>query len=188
MPACICSALHLYLGQTFVNNCVNDYFAREVTDLRDLLIPTQYGPQLIGGDSSQLGSANISFWAKLKLIKSLRELDADYVIIDLGSNTSFNILDFFLAADSRVVVTTCEPASYLEAYNFIKVGLLRRLNRLFGGESAGLRARRAPGGHGGPPHQLGTRNFSRQFPIGLCPPTKLENFKGISILTLNFEP
>jgi flagellar biosynthesis protein FlhG len=63
-------------------------------------------------------------------------MDADYVIIDLGSNTSFNMLDFFLAADSHLVVTTCEPASYLEAYNFIKVGLLRRLNRLFGGESA----------------------------------------------------
>lgn len=128
--------LHLYLGKTYVRNCINDYFAREVSDLEDLLIPTQYGPQLIGGDSSQLGSANISFWSKLKLIKSLREMDADYVIIDLGSNTSFNILDFFLAADSRLVVTTCEPASYLEAYNFIKVGLLRRLNRLFGGESA----------------------------------------------------
>ena len=99
------------------------------------MIPTKYGPQLIGGDSSQLGSANISFWSKLKLIKALRDLDADYVIIDLGSNTSFNILDFFLAADSRLVVTTCEPAAYLEAYNFIKVGLLRRLNRLFGGES-----------------------------------------------------
>ncbi len=128
--------LHLYLGQTYVKNCVNDYFARTITDLADLTIPTKYGPQLIGGDSSQLGSANISFWSKLKMIKSLRDMDADYVIIDLGSNTSFNILDFFLAADSQLVVTTCEPAAYLEAYNFIKVGLLRRLNRLFGGESA----------------------------------------------------
>jgi len=128
--------LHLYLGQTFVKNCINDYFTRTVANLEDLLLPTAYGPHLIGGDSSQLGSANISFWSKLKLIKSLRNLDADYVIIDLGSNTSFNILDFFLAADAGLVVTTCEPAAYLEAYNFIKVGLLRRLNRLFGGESA----------------------------------------------------
>jgi flagellar biosynthesis protein FlhG len=128
--------LHLYQGQTFVKNCINDYFARTVTNLEELLLPTAYGPQLIGGDSSQLGSANISFWSKVKLIKSLRNLDADYVIIDLGSNTSFNILDFFLAADAGLVVTTCEPAAYLEAYNFIKVGLLRRLNRLFGGESA----------------------------------------------------
>ena len=128
--------LHLYLGHTFINNSINDYFTRTVPHLAELMIPTNYGPQLIGGDSSELGSANITFWAKMKLIKSLRDLDADYVIIDLGSNTSFNILDFFLAADANFVVSTCEPASYLEAYNFIKVGLLRRLNRLFGGESA----------------------------------------------------
>lgn len=129
--------LHLYLGKTFVNKCVNDYFQRTVSNLGDLILPTKFGPCLIGGDSSQLGSANIGFSAKMKLIKSLRELDADYVIIDLGSNTSFNILDFFLAADSHLVVTTCEPAAYLEAYNFIKVGLLRRLNRLFGEENPG---------------------------------------------------
>lgn len=128
--------LHLYLGKTFVKKCINDYFNRTVSSLGELIMPTKFGPLLIGGDSSQLGSANINFSSKMKLIKSLRDMDADYVIIDLGSNTSFNMLDFFLAADSHLVVTTCEPASYLEAYNFIKVGLLRRLNRLFGGESA----------------------------------------------------
>ena len=127
--------LHLYLGKTFVKKCINDYFNRTVPNLGDLMMPTKFGPRLIGGDSSHLGSANISFSSKMKLIKSLRDLDADYVIIDLGSNTSFNMLDFFLAGDSHVVVTTCEPASYLEAYNFIKVGLLRRLNRLFGEET-----------------------------------------------------
>jgi len=130
--------LHLYLGKTFVKKNINDYLSRAVSSLGDIIMPTKFGPQLIGGDSSQLGSANVSFSAKMKLIKSLRELNTDYVIIDLGSNTSFNMLDFFLAADSRLVVTTCEPASYLEAYNFIKVSLLRRLNRLFGEESADL--------------------------------------------------
>ena len=127
--------LHLYLGKMFVKNSINDYINCSVPNLGDLMMATKFGPWLIGGDSSQLGSANISFSSKMKLIKSLREMDADYVILDLGSNTSFNILDFFLAADSNVVVTTCEPASYLEAYNFIKVGLLRRLNRLFGEET-----------------------------------------------------
>jgi flagellar biosynthesis protein FlhG len=127
--------LHLYLGKMFVTNNINDYFNSSVPDLGDLLMSTKFGPWLIGGDSSQLGSANIRFSSKLKLLRSLRELDADYVILDLGSNTSYNILDFFLAADSHVVITTCEPASYLEAYNFIKVGLLRRLNRLFGEET-----------------------------------------------------
>ncbi len=121
--------LHLYLGETRLRASINDFLTGGVSALSDILMASKYGPALIGGDSSQLGSANISFTAKMRLLKSLRGLGADYVIIDLGSDTSFNILDFFLSADIQLILSTCEPASYLEAYNFIKVGLYRRLNR-----------------------------------------------------------
>jgi flagellar biosynthesis protein FlhG len=127
--------LHLYLGETYLKYNVNDFINKTAPSLTDVMTATKYGPWLIGGNSSQLGSSNISFAAKMRLIKSVRNLEADCVIIDLGSDTSFNILDFFLAADIKIVLTTCDPASYLEAYNLIKVGLYRRLNRLFGEES-----------------------------------------------------
>jgi flagellar biosynthesis protein FlhG len=51
--------------------------------------------------------------------------------MDLGGDTTYNILDFFLAADQGFVLTTCEPASYLDAYGFIKTALHRKLTRLF---------------------------------------------------------
>ncbi|OGP71029.1 MAG: hypothetical protein A2Y80_09445, partial [Deltaproteobacteria bacterium RBG_13_58_19] len=127
--------LHLYLGETYLKYNINDFINKTAPSLTDVMTATKYGPWLIGGNSSQLGSSNISFAAKMRLIKSVRNLEADCVIIDLGSDTSFNILDFFLAADIKIVLTTCDPASYLEAYNLIKVGLYRRLNRLFGEES-----------------------------------------------------
>jgi flagellar biosynthesis protein FlhG len=72
---------------------------------------------------------------KLKLMKAIRQLDADIVILDLGGDTSFNIIDFFLSADVGLVTTTCDPAAYLDAYGFLKVALYRRLSRLFGPES-----------------------------------------------------
>jgi len=122
--------LHLYLGATALPASINDYLSGAAASLSDLAWPSRYGPLLIGGDSSKLGSANITFAAKMRLVKALRDLPADFVVMDLGSDTSFNILDFFLAADVRLILTTCEPASYLEAYNFIKVALYRRLNRL----------------------------------------------------------
>ncbi|MEW6388087.1 MAG: P-loop NTPase [Thermodesulfobacteriota bacterium] len=127
--------LHLYLGETYLKFTVNDFINKIAPSLTDVMIATKYGPWLIGGNSSQLGSSNISFAAKMKLIKSLRNLEADCILVDLGSDTSYNILDFFLAADIKIVLTTCDPASYLEAYNLIKVGLYRRLNRIFGEES-----------------------------------------------------
>ncbi|MGD9201378.1 MAG: AAA family ATPase [Chitinispirillia bacterium] len=127
--------LHLYLGESFLKWNVNDYLSNKVGSLNDVMFRTRYGPYLIGGDSSHFGSANIDFSLKLKLLKALIQIEADYIILDLGGDTSYNILDFFLTADYGIVLTTCNPASYLDAYNFIKVALFRKIKRIFGPES-----------------------------------------------------
>ncbi|MCK5098583.1 MAG: AAA family ATPase, partial [Desulfobacteraceae bacterium] len=117
------SNLHLFLGKTHIKKNINDYLSSEVVDIKDILVKTKYGPKLIGGNSSQLGASNISFTRKLKLLKAIRNIKADYIVMDLGGDTSYNVLDFFLAADLGIVMTTCDPASYLDAYSFIKVAL-----------------------------------------------------------------
>lgn len=127
--------LHLYFGETFLKSNINDFLNKKTPTLEGIMTRSKYGPLLIGGDSSQLGTANIGFSRKLKLLKAIKQLDADYVIIDLGGDTSYNTIDFFLAADHRIVMTTCDPASYLDAYSFIKVALYRKLDRLFCSES-----------------------------------------------------
>ncbi len=129
------SNLHLFLGKTHIKKTINNYLSGEIVDIKDIMEKTKYGPELIGGNSSQLGASNISFTRKLKLLKAVRNINADYVVMDLGGDTSYNVLDFFLAADAGIVMTTCDPASYLDAYSFIKVALYRKLNRLFGIES-----------------------------------------------------
>jgi flagellar biosynthesis protein FlhG len=128
--------LHLYLGETFIKCNINDFINNKVSSLQRTITPTKYGPYLIGGDSSQLGAANINYMRKLKLLNAIKKIDADYIIIDLGGDTSYNIIDFFLLADHGIVMTTCDPASYVDAYSFIKTALYRKLNRLFGPESA----------------------------------------------------
>jgi len=127
--------LHFYLGERLLKYNINDYLNKKVGTLKDIMVSTKYGPDLIGGGSSQLGAANINFARKLKLLRDIKKIDADYIIIDLGGDTSYNIIDFFLAAHHGLVLTTCDPASYLSAYNFIKVALYRKLNRIFGPES-----------------------------------------------------
>ena len=127
--------LHLYLGITRMQHSINDFLDRTAPSLESIMTQTSHGPWLIGGDSSRLGAGNIAFATKVRLIKAIKNLDADHVILDLGGDTSFNVMDFFLSADRGLVLTTCDPASYLEAYNFIKVGLFRKLNRIFGDEN-----------------------------------------------------
>ena len=127
--------LHLYMGVWSLTHRIDDFLTKKVPSINDILTPTKHGPTLIGGGGGKLGAANIPFARKLKLLRALKTIDADYVILDLGGDTTYNILDFYLAADQGFVLTTCEPASYLDAYGFIKMSLHRRLIRLFGAES-----------------------------------------------------
>lgn len=132
--------LHLFLGLWSLKHSINDFLEKRVDDLWAVAVPTRYGPYLIGG-GTQLGAANLPYARKLKLLRAIKKIDADYVILDLGGDTAYNVLDFFLLADYGLVVTTCDPISYLDAYTFVKLALYRRLARLFGPESQYCRFR-----------------------------------------------
>jgi len=86
--------------------------------------------RLISGASDVLSLANPHFSQKVKLITHFSRIDADYVILDLGAGTSFNVLDFFLAANTKIIVLTPEPTSIQNAYIFIRNAVYRRLSRL----------------------------------------------------------
>jgi flagellar biosynthesis protein FlhG len=86
---------------------------------------------LIGGDSSRLGSANLPYSQKLKIMRHLKELETDFLVVDLGGDTTYNGLDFFLLADQKIVVSGTEPASVLDSYTFVKVVFNRYLERFF---------------------------------------------------------
>lgn len=110
-----------------------DFFSRRVAALTDLLIPTPIeGLSIICGDSDTLGAANPQHSQKLKLIRHLRTLPCNIVVVDLGAGTSFNTLDMFLAADVGVAVTTPEPTALQNCFTFIKAVTLRDLERRSG--------------------------------------------------------
>lgn len=130
------SNLHLYLGyRSLLTSSINDFLKKRAASLADVMVQTPHGPILIGGDSSELGAANIDFMKKVKLIKAIKAIEADCVLLDLGGDTSFNILDFFLQADHGIVVTTRDSAAYIGAYHFLKAAIYRKLNRLTGMET-----------------------------------------------------
>jgi flagellar biosynthesis protein FlhG len=128
--------LHLCLGhKILLQQNINDFLKKRVNSLQEIMTKSEYGPYLIGGDSSELGAANIDFGRKLKLLRAIENVNADFIILDLGGDTSYNIIDFFLKADCGVVLTTRDSASYIGAYHFLKAAMYRRFQRLFGPES-----------------------------------------------------
>jgi flagellar biosynthesis protein FlhG len=123
--------VHLYTGVKSLAKTWNDFLDKKVNSIQDILTPTAFkGLSLIGGDSSRLGSANLAYSQKLKMMRHLKEeLETDFLIVDLGGDTTYNGLDFFLLADQKIVVSGTEPASVLDSYTFVKVVFNRLLER-----------------------------------------------------------
>jgi flagellar biosynthesis protein FlhG len=126
------AGVHLFTGIKSLSKTWNDFLDKKVDSIKDILTPTAFkGLSLIGGDSSKLGSANLPYLQKLKIMRHVKELETDYLVIDLGGDTTYNGLDFFLLADQKIVVSGTEPASILGSYTFVKVVFNRFLERFF---------------------------------------------------------
>jgi flagellar biosynthesis protein FlhG len=128
--------LHTCMGFLEPKYTFLDYYIMERETLEDIILDSPIDNlKLISGACGTLGIANPKYSQKQKLIRDLRNLNADYVIMDLAAGSSYNVIDFFLAVDERIVVTTPEPTAIQEAFNFIKLCLIRKLQQAFKNES-----------------------------------------------------
>ncbi len=122
--------LHTCLGILEPESTFFDFYTLKVDCLEDILLPTPVeNLNLISGACGTLGIANQKYFQKQRLLRELKKLRADSIILDLGAGSNYNILDFFLLADEKIIVMTPEPTSVHEAFGFIKVSLLRELGR-----------------------------------------------------------
>jgi len=129
--------LHTLFGIAHPRTSLADLFSRSAGHLRDLLVPTGVpGLELISGAQPLLDMANPQHAQKLKVLRQLAALKADYLLLDLGAGSAFNVLDFFLAADTQLLVIAPLPTSVENAYQFLKAGFFRRLKQLV--RAAGL--------------------------------------------------
>jgi flagellar biosynthesis protein FlhG len=66
---------------------------------------------------------------KPRWAKQLRQMDVDYVILDLGAGTQPATLDLFLGADLGICVSAPEPPSVEATYRFLRAVFQRRIRR-----------------------------------------------------------
>ncbi|MBT8493356.1 MAG: helix-turn-helix domain-containing protein [Deltaproteobacteria bacterium] len=85
------------------------------------------GLELISGFDSPPWTANPRPQQIATVAEQLRTIDADYVVLDLGSGTGASGLDLAEAADEVVLVATPEPTSVELAYRWMLTAFLRRL-------------------------------------------------------------
>jgi flagellar biosynthesis protein FlhG len=121
--------LHMLFGLYRDSKSLVRYF-EGTRPLSEFAVETSIpGLSVITSHVTNGSSRSPQFWQKQKWIRHLSKLDADYVILDLGPGTEYTHLDLFNIADDKLVVTTCENTSLYGAYQFVRSGLLRYLNR-----------------------------------------------------------
>lgn len=122
--------LHTALGVSQPQFTLSDFVNRRsnVGRLEEVIVPSGVeNLSLIAGSQDVLDAANPKYQQKLKLLRNLQSVDVDYLVLDLGAGTHFNVLDFFLIADHGILVLLPEPTSVENAYRFIKAAFFRRL-------------------------------------------------------------
>lgn len=126
------SNLHLILGIRAVKQGIGTFLTNPDIDFESIILPTEYPNLLfIPGDAEIPGMANLKSSQKAKLIRKLRSLDADYLIVDLGAGTSYNTLDFFLSSSMGIIVTSTTLTATLNAYLFLKNAVFRLMGSAF---------------------------------------------------------
>lgn len=98
------------------------HLIRKQKTMKDIIMDTSYGIQIVAGASGFSKIANLSDEERNNFVKELTELsNADVIIIDTSAGVSNNVLSFIAAADEAIIVTTPEPTAITDAYGIIKI-------------------------------------------------------------------
>jgi len=124
--------MHTCLGIPYPALTLADFVQNKVSSLDEILLSTSVPRlRLISGASDILALANPHYSQKMKIIRHLQKLQTDYLLLDLGAGTTYNVLDFFNLAHKKLVVVSPEPTSIQNGYGFLKSALVRYLMRIF---------------------------------------------------------
>lgn len=90
--------------------------------LEEILLPVTEGLDIVPGGSGIHELADLPQDALEGFVRSLRDLEhrADFILVDTGAGISRGVLNFVLAANEVLVVTTPEPTAITDAYGLIK--------------------------------------------------------------------
>lgn len=107
--------------RTFLDLLTKDRF------VEDAVTSTPFGFRMVVAEAGRLRLANVTHQQRLRFVRNFNTLAKSYdvVLIDLGADADIQTLDFALAADVAVVVTT--PQDVVAGYTCAKLAFLRSI-------------------------------------------------------------
>ena len=100
-------------------------FLEKEKQMQDLIVHTKFNFGLICGASGDFKLANLNYAQKIRFINHFKNIsqEYDFVIFDLSAGITRTVLDFALAADRTVIVTT--PQDIFSGYACAKASFFR---------------------------------------------------------------
>ncbi len=127
------SNLYSHLGLKNINPGIGDHLNNKKGTLNDYLVNTDFfNLKFLPGDGKTAFMANMPHAQKMKLIREIKNIEADFILLDLGAGTSFNTLDYFRLANDGIIVTTFEKPSIMNTLSFLKNFVFRIVQKEVG--------------------------------------------------------
>lgn len=124
--------LHTLFGIRKPQKGLINYFSTARSQLNDYFIPTEVENLFLAPCTGFVPeNVTLKHLQKLKIIKHIKQLPFDLVLLDLGAGSSKHVVDFFSITHAGIVVTTPEPTAVMNAYEFLKNVMFRILFNLF---------------------------------------------------------
>ncbi len=115
------SNLHSWLHLPNTHPGIGDFIKRRLSDLAGFIVPTAIEHlHFLPGDGRMPFMAGIGYAQKMKLLRGLQEIQADFLLLDLGAGSGLNTLNFFALAPRGLLVTTPEPTAIMNCLTFLK--------------------------------------------------------------------
>ena len=92
-------------------------------ELQDVLVEGPHGVNYISGSSGVEKALNFTYEERRILHKKLTNCDelADIILVDTGAGLGRHVVDFLIAADEVLLITTPEPTALSDAFAVIKM-------------------------------------------------------------------
>ena len=120
--------LHTCLGVPKPRSSWADFVSQREDDLQKLIVETPIvNLSLIAATRAHISTPQPGQARRVQLMRALRAIPADIVLLDLGAGTHPSVMDYFMAGEDGVVVITPEPTSVENAYAFMRAAFYRRL-------------------------------------------------------------
>jgi len=122
--------LHIFAGVPRPSRSLSESFAANGPTLAEVAVPTHVPyVKLVAGVKdppwvAEPGGARVQVIAE-----QLRQLPADWVVVDLGPGLSSPTLELFLEADIGLIVAVPDPTSIELMHRFVKAAFLKHLER-----------------------------------------------------------